>query len=219
MYVLYSSILLLVHLQLARSQLLECRGAPWRQAPHSCACSLATKPCTVNPPHMTGGKETHPCGILQLDAFSHHHVRLRVCTVQPAARCIRAGDRSTARRLGVSSSSLQMKHMKRPSCRRSGVARQPAPKRQNSHKGAHPRAATRATSAPETATTSLIPETIEQMQNDVDFQETQERMARLSQKEVTAREAKKREAVLHDLGVPPWLSVMKVRHPMPPLPL
>jgi hypothetical protein len=57
----------------------------------------------------------------------------------------------------------------------------------------------------------MIPETLRDLDRDPDFQDAQLRMEQLGQQEITAREARQREQVLQDLGVPPWLSIMKVR--------
>ena len=64
---------------------------------------------------------------------------------------------------------------------------------------------------PPQAYASMIPDTLEEMEQDADFQDTLQRMQQFSQQELTAREAAKRERILQDLGVPPWKAVMKVR--------
>ena len=72
------------------------------------------------------------------------------------------------------------------------------------------RAAVDSSNQPAPSLGSLIPETLEEMDRDEDFQATQQLMEQLTQREITAREARKREKVLKDLGVPSWLSMMQV---------
>lgn len=60
--------------------------------------------------------------------------------------------------------------------------------------------------------TSLIPETLEEMASDVDFQQTAERLRRLGQAAMTREEKQKRQRSLDKIGVPSFGSMVKVGH-------
>ena len=88
----------------------------------------------------------------------------------------------------------------RPGGRRGDSLSKPGPRSQKRA----PRAV-----APEKEFESIIPEILEEMKQDKVFQDTKDRM-RLGQAELTAREARARERLLQDMGVPPWEAKMKV---------
>ena len=58
--------------------------------------------------------------------------------------------------------------------------------------------------------TSLIPETLEEMATDTDFQQTAERLRRLGQAAMTREEKQKRQRSLDKIGVPSFASMVKV---------
>ena len=58
--------------------------------------------------------------------------------------------------------------------------------------------------------TSLIPETLEEMATDTDFQQTAERLRRLGQAAMTREEKQKRQRSLDKIGVPSFGSMVKV---------
>ena len=58
--------------------------------------------------------------------------------------------------------------------------------------------------------TSLIPETLEEMSTDADFQQTAARLQRLGQAAMTREENQKRQRSLDKLGVPAFGSMVKV---------
>ena len=60
--------------------------------------------------------------------------------------------------------------------------------------------------------TSLIPETLEEMGTDTDFQQTAERLRRLGQAAMTREEKQKRQRSLDKIGVPSFGSMVKVGH-------
>lgn len=66
--------------------------------------------------------------------------------------------------------------------------------------------------------TSLIPETLEEMASDEDFQQTAERLRRHGQAAMTRDEKQKRQRSLDRIGVPSFGSVVKVRQCMVGLP-
>ena len=61
------------------------------------------------------------------------------------------------------------------------------------------------------ARTSLIPETLEDMQQDAEFQQTAERLARLGQGAITREERRQRQRSLDKMGVPGFGTKLKVR--------
>ena len=60
------------------------------------------------------------------------------------------------------------------------------------------------------ARTSLIPETLEDMQQDAEFQQTAERLARLGQGAITREERRQRQRSLDKIGVPSFGTKLKV---------
>lgn len=62
--------------------------------------------------------------------------------------------------------------------------------------------------------TSLIPETLEEMASDKDFQQTAERLRRHGQAAITREEKQKRQRSLDQIGVPSFGSMVKVGHCM-----
>ena len=65
---------------------------------------------------------------------------------------------------------------------------------------------------PSTSTcTSLIPETLEDMQQDAEFQQTAERLSRLGQGAITREERRQRQRSLDKMGVPGFNTKLKVR--------
>lgn len=58
--------------------------------------------------------------------------------------------------------------------------------------------------------TSLIPETLEDMSTDADFQQTAARLQKLGQAAMTREEKQKRQRSLDKLGVPSFGSMVKV---------
>lgn len=58
--------------------------------------------------------------------------------------------------------------------------------------------------------TSLIPETLEEMASDIDFQQTAERLRRHGQAAITREEKQKRQRSLDRIGVPSFGSMVKV---------
>ena len=59
--------------------------------------------------------------------------------------------------------------------------------------------------------TSLIPETLEEMASDNDFQQTAARLQKLGQAAMTREEKQKRQRSLDKIGVPSFGSLVKVR--------
>ena len=57
--------------------------------------------------------------------------------------------------------------------------------------------------------TSLIPETLEEMSTDLDFQETAARLQRLGQAAMTREEKVKRQRSLDTIGVPSFAALVK----------
>ena len=62
------------------------------------------------------------------------------------------------------------------------------------------------------ASTSLIPETLEEMQADTEFQQTAARLRRLGQAAMTREEKQKRQRSLDRIGVPSFGAMVKVKH-------
>ena len=58
--------------------------------------------------------------------------------------------------------------------------------------------------------TSLIPDTLEEMATDTDFQQTAERLRRLGQAAMTREEKQKRQRSLDKIGVPSFSSMVQV---------
>ena len=58
---------------------------------------------------------------------------------------------------------------------------------------------------------SLVPQTLEEMASDAEFQQIQERQEKLGQREMTRREQALRQRSLDGLDVPPFQAVMKAR--------
>ena len=58
--------------------------------------------------------------------------------------------------------------------------------------------------------TSLIPETLQDMESDVDFQQTAARLQQLGQAAMTRDEKQKRQRSLDKIGVPSFGSMVKV---------
>lgn len=58
--------------------------------------------------------------------------------------------------------------------------------------------------------TSLIPETLEEMATDTNFQQTAEKLRRLGQAAMTRDEKQKRQRSLDKIGVPSFASMVKV---------
>ena len=62
---------------------------------------------------------------------------------------------------------------------------------------------------------SLIPETLEEMASDVEFQEIQRKVREVGQKELTREERKARQRSLDALGVPNFAVTLKVTPTLP----
>ncbi len=63
-----------------------------------------------------------------------------------------------------------------------------------------------------TSSTSLIPETLEEMASDTEFQQTAARLQRLGQAAMTREEKQKRQRSLDKIGVPSFGAMVKVHH-------